>query len=226
MKEKKITSSDMFSALFSCVAVSLIHSTGCTVFHVPPEAQMTVTEIIIYHGYPVQVFEALTIDGYILQLHRIPFGRNGTFILRNPENFFFFLKKRKRPVVFLQHGLLGSSADWVTNLPNESLGKYFSTEIIIYHGYPVQVFEALTIDGYILQLHRIPFGRNGTFIPRNPENFFFLKKRKRPVVFLQHGLLGSSADWVTNLPNESLGKYFSVCCENCCVIPEAITQLL
>ncbi|VDO25378.1 unnamed protein product [Onchocerca flexuosa] len=80
---------------------------------IPPEAKMTTVEIILYHGYPVQVFHAHTIDGYILELHRIPFGKNNSFT-----------KRKYSPPVFLQHGLLGSSADWVENLPNESFGIF------------------------------------------------------------------------------------------------------
>ncbi|VDK63690.1 unnamed protein product [Onchocerca ochengi] len=82
---------------------------------IPPEAKMTAVEIILYHGYPVQVFHAQTTDGYILELHRIPFGKNNSSTKR----------KYNRPV-FLQHGLLGSSADWVENLPNESFDAMFN----------------------------------------------------------------------------------------------------
>ncbi|CAG9539870.1 unnamed protein product [Cercopithifilaria johnstoni] len=69
--------------------------------NIPPEAEMTAIEIILYHGYPAQVFHAQTIDGYILDLHRIPFGKNGC---SNNQKY--------RPVIFLQHSLLGSSAEW------------------------------------------------------------------------------------------------------------------
>jgi len=51
-----------------------------------------------------------------------------------------------------------------------------------------------TADGFILGLQRIPYGK------RNLE-----KMARRSVVFLQHGLLDSSATWVMNLANQSLG---------------------
>ncbi|VDM19956.1 unnamed protein product, partial [Wuchereria bancrofti] len=73
-------------------------------------------------------------------------------------------------------------------------------QIILYHGYPVQVFHAHTSDGYILDLHRIPFGKNG----------YSISRKYRPAIFLQHGLLGSSADWVENYPNESFGNYIKI----------------
>ncbi|XGW14683.1 hypothetical protein V3C99_000731 [Haemonchus contortus] len=79
-----------------------------------PEIKMTVPEIIQYWGYPVEVHYAVTQDGYILELHRIPYGKD------KPTN------NTKRPVVFLQHGLECSSADWVMNLPQQSAGFVFA----------------------------------------------------------------------------------------------------
>ncbi|PAV79960.1 hypothetical protein WR25_13011 [Diploscapter pachys] len=33
--------------------------------------------IIRYHGYPVEIHHVTTQDGYIIQMHRIPFGKAG-----------------------------------------------------------------------------------------------------------------------------------------------------
>lgn len=74
-----------------------------------PEIHMNTTQLITSKGYPCQDYEVHTDDGYILDIQRIPYGRNHS-------------KKVVRPVVMLQHGLLSCSACWVENLVNESLG--------------------------------------------------------------------------------------------------------
>jgi len=73
---------------------------------VPVEATMTAPEIIVKRGYPVEIHSVTTKDGYILELHRIP-----------PQN-----RENASKIVFLQHGLLDSSAAWIINPTNQSLG--------------------------------------------------------------------------------------------------------
>ena len=86
-------------------------------------------ELITTQGYPAETYYVTTSDGYVLALHRIPGGKDNnkgeteapilTYLM-----VFSFLSSygAKKPVVFLQHGILSTSADWVINLANESLG--------------------------------------------------------------------------------------------------------
>ncbi|XP_006822897.2 gastric triacylglycerol lipase-like [Saccoglossus kowalevskii] len=69
---------------------------------------MNVSELITSKEYPCEDHYVTTFDGYILSLQRIPFG--------NVQN----KTTGGRPVVFLQHGLLGDGTNWVTNLVNQS----------------------------------------------------------------------------------------------------------
>ena len=68
---------------------------------------MLQTQIIRYNGYPAEEYSVVTDDGYIIYIQRIPSGRN-----QDPST-------GPKPVIFVQHGLLCSSSNWVINLPNE-----------------------------------------------------------------------------------------------------------
>ena len=62
-------------------------------------------------------------------------------------------------------------------------------------GYPIETHTVVTEDCYILEMHRIPYGKNS---PNEPGVV-------RPAVLVQHGLLCSSADWVMGIPEKFLG---------------------
>lgn len=68
-------------------------------------------------------------------------------------------------------------------------------ELIASKGYTAEHYQVITKDGYKLTMHRIPCSRAETGTPSC--------SRPRPVVFLQHGLICSSTNWLTNLANES-----------------------
>jgi len=93
----------------------LIRRQRQALFHEDPEVKMTTEEIIEYHGYPFESYTVKTEDKYTLTVHRIPHSRN---VNSTPTE--------GRPVVFLQHGFDGSSADWVLNLPNQAPAYVFA----------------------------------------------------------------------------------------------------
>ena len=67
--------------------------------------------MISREGYPAETHLVETEDCYYLTMHRIPHGRD------DPKN-----GTGGRPAVYLQHGLLCSSADWVMGSADNSLG--------------------------------------------------------------------------------------------------------
>ncbi|KAF6216011.1 hypothetical protein GE061_000348 [Apolygus lucorum] len=66
------------------------------------------------------------------------------------------------------------------------------SELVLSQGYPLEEYEVVTEDGYILTVFRIPFGKNKTSSPRTP-------------LLLQHGLFSTSASWVISEPFKGLG---------------------
>lgn len=74
------------------------------------DALLDVPDLIRKYGYPAEVHEVITEDGYILGVHRIPRGRNET---KDPNVV--------KPVILLQHGLLASSADYIVAGPGKAL---------------------------------------------------------------------------------------------------------
>jgi len=90
---------------------------GLRLNSIDPEAYMNVEEIIRYHGYPVEVYEVETADGYIITMQRIPGGKNLTSTPGKP----------KKPVL-VQHGVVSSAAVWVTNTPDKNFPYILAEE--------------------------------------------------------------------------------------------------
>ncbi|XP_058839895.1 lipase 3-like isoform X1 [Topomyia yanbarensis] len=76
-----------------------------------PDTDLSTPEIAVRHGYNAESHTLKTVDGYLLTLHRIPCGRTGCASSG---------KGTGQPV-FLQHGLLSSSADWLLSGPEKAL---------------------------------------------------------------------------------------------------------
>ncbi|KAL7294167.1 hypothetical protein TKK_0012190 [Trichogramma kaykai] len=76
--------------------------------------KLTVPELIEYYGYKSEIHHVVTEDGYILEIHRISGNRK------------LNSSRQDKPVVFLQHGLLTSSIDWVLAGPKKGLGFLLS----------------------------------------------------------------------------------------------------
>ncbi|KAM9991291.1 hypothetical protein ACTFIZ_004706 [Dictyostelium cf. discoideum] len=67
-----------------------------------------ITQLIQARGYPVEDHTAITADGYILSIQRIPAGRHASN--PNPNG------KNGKPAVILQHGVEDIGTSWVNQL--------------------------------------------------------------------------------------------------------------
>uniref|UniRef100_A0A915DQI0 Partial AB-hydrolase lipase domain-containing protein n=1 Tax=Ditylenchus dipsaci TaxID=166011 RepID=A0A915DQI0_9BILA len=112
----------IFSSSIALLVYFVLSFPECSSCNRLPEQDMSTSEIIEYYGYPAEIHEVTTPDGYILQMHRIPFGIKENRTLNSSFSFDSRYQSKQRPVFFLQHGLLATSADWVLNLPSQSLG--------------------------------------------------------------------------------------------------------
>lgn len=77
---------------------------------VDPDIYRNTSELIRSCGYAVEEHIVTTRDGFLLNIQRIPRGKGEK------------ASSGRKPVVFLQHGLLMDSSNWVINSPSESLG--------------------------------------------------------------------------------------------------------
>lgn len=101
-----------FSLIIIFIVLLKFYSKNGTI----PEEYMSTTEIVEYYGYPSETIRVRSDDGYILEMHRIPYGK----VSFNSNTTI------TRPIIFLQHGLLASSADWVMNKPSQSPAFVFA----------------------------------------------------------------------------------------------------
>ncbi|XP_044748342.1 lipase 3-like [Coccinella septempunctata] len=77
-------------------------------FH--PDVGLNISQLLKRHGYPFEAYTVVTEDGYMLGLHRIPFGVHN----KSTES--------GKPVALLVHGLMSQSIDFLNNEPEHSLG--------------------------------------------------------------------------------------------------------
>lgn len=66
--------------------------------------------VIMARGYPVEIHQVTTTDGYILTVERIPHGKEETGE-----------EQGTKPVVYLQHGMAATARVWVMNPSDKSL---------------------------------------------------------------------------------------------------------
>ncbi|XP_017781540.1 PREDICTED: lipase 3-like [Nicrophorus vespilloides] len=85
-----------------CVLFNIIYASD----NIEEDSKLTAPELVEKYGYPIENHYVTTTDGYILNLQRIPFGKNGNI-------------NEKGIPVMLQHGLIASSADWVLAGPEK-----------------------------------------------------------------------------------------------------------
>ncbi|KAL3285127.1 hypothetical protein HHI36_019251 [Cryptolaemus montrouzieri] len=94
--------------------------------------------------------------------------------------------KMKADYKFFVMICLGVSSLVGQGIYNEHRDVYLSTEEMIQsYGYPVEIHEIITEDGYILNMYRIPHGKVGSKVNQKP-------------ILLMHGVYGQGENYIVN----------------------------
>ncbi|KAL3207488.1 hypothetical protein MRX96_039652 [Rhipicephalus microplus] len=101
----------VLAVMVACFAAHVWIQGSSAIDSVDPDISRNVSQIIADKGYPVEEYEVETRDGFVLSMQRLPRG-----VKPAPKK-----PAGAKKVVFLLHYLLGSSADWVINYPEQSL---------------------------------------------------------------------------------------------------------
>ncbi|GLV35374.1 uncharacterized protein CBL_01476 [Carabus blaptoides fortunei] len=101
---------DRFSHRLETDARSLTVNTAINTTRYVRNIASPAISIIEQFGYPAETHEVQTEDGYLLTLHRIPYGKI------TPSKY-----QKGRPVAILHHGILGSSDTWLLRSPDKDL---------------------------------------------------------------------------------------------------------
>ncbi|CAG2161896.1 unnamed protein product [Oppiella nova] len=125
----------LFALISHLLCADSHHHSNCSDTTTDPDEERNAVEIITSRGFKAETHYVVTKDGYILGIHRI-------------INTQYSHSNQTLKPLLLQHGLLGSSTDWLINSPflngsydqlntiNENVGNNLGF-VLAQHGYDV-----------------------------------------------------------------------------------------
>nr|CAD7405910.1 unnamed protein product [Timema cristinae] len=208
----------------------------------------TTQDLITQHGYPVEMHSVVTDDGYILNLHRIPFSvkvkpkqntmkrdkvkskHSSVAITSNKEEY--HTQQTGNSITFSPFPPEEFGSDFIvedtvkgdlTTVKVDGDASYTSVKTPI-ERLIIKEYHNPSVYGKDLGAAKVQLDAGQTnALGESLENDLFQtfeinpakghsdgkETRGRPVVFLQHGVLASSLDWVLTGPEKALGYKLS-----------------
>ncbi|XP_065307600.2 lipase member M-like [Dermacentor albipictus] len=102
------------------------------------------------------------------------------------------------------------------NILPDGYRKIPQCELIRYFDYPCEISYATTDDGYVLEVDRVPHGRQGNTTAAEEQN----GASRHPVLFLP-ALFSGSDVWFLNYPSQAAGNCSTSSCTLCFLFVDA-----